>query len=199
MINCIDFETEAIQPYPDYSPKPVGVSIWLADKPAPEYYAWGHPSGNNCTWEDAKRALAAIWAEPMLMHNARFDLAVAEKWMGLRWPKEHLEVHDTLYLLFLHNPHAPSLSLKPSAKRLLGMEPEEQGAVRLHLAGMGIKGKDWAAHISKAPGELVGKYADGDVIRTRRLFEHLLPEINRAGMLDAYRREQRLAPILNAN
>jgi DNA polymerase I-like protein with 3'-5' exonuclease and polymerase domains len=198
VIHTVDFETEAIGPYPDYPPKPVGVSIWRSDKAEPEYLAWGHPSENNCTFVQARQALASVWDQPVLFHNGRFDIAVAEKWMALPWPKEHLEVHDTLFLLFLANPHAPSLSLKPSAKRLLGIEPEEQDALRLHLAGMGIRGKDWAAHISKAPGELVGKYANGDVFRTRRLFEHLLPEINKLGMTAAYRREQKLAPILNA-
>jgi DNA polymerase-1 len=197
MIHCIDFETEAITPYPDYPPKPVGVSIWRADQEAPRYYAWGHPSGNNCSFAVAKQALTEVWDQPMLFHNGRFDLAVAAKWFGLKWPRERIEIHDTLFLLFLANPHAPSLSLKPAAKRLLGIEPEEQEELRLHLAGKGFGKKDWAAHISKAPGDIVGKYANGDVYRTRRLFEHLLPEINKAGMLGAYRREQKLAPILN--
>jgi DNA polymerase-1 len=198
VIHTIDMETEAIGPYPDFPPKPVGVSIWRADKVEPEYLAWGHPSGNNCTFEEARTALANIWGEPLLMHNARFDMAVAQKWMGLPWLKDPLEVHDTMFLLFLDNPHASSLSLKPSAKHYLGMAPEEQADLRLHLAGKGFNGNDWAAHISKAPADLVGRYANGDTLRTRRLFEHLLPLINKAGMLAAYRREQKLAPILNA-
>jgi len=48
-----------------------------------------------------------------------------------------------------------------------------------------------------APGDLVGRYANGDTYRTRRLFEHLIDHINKTDMLAAYRREQRLAPILS--
>jgi DNA polymerase-1 len=81
----------------------------------------------------------------------------------------------------------------------LGIKPEEQTALRQYLAAMGHSGKEWGAHISKAPGGIVGEYAKGDTFRTRQLYEHLLDHVNKQGMLDAYRREQRLAPILNAN
>ena len=199
MIHCIDFETDAIEPYPNYPPKPVGVSIWYANAESPVYMAWGHPSENNCTFGEARSALAAIWKEDMLFHNARFDMAVAEKWMGLSWPKNPLNIHDTLYLNFLYDANADSLSLKPSAERILKMPPDEQTALRQYLAAMGYSGKDWGAHISKAPGGIVGTYAEGDVIRTRKLYEVLLDHTNKSGMLAAYRREQRLAPILNAN
>ena len=199
MIHTIDFETEAIAPYPHFPPKPVGVSIWYKDAEKPQYFSWGHPSENNCSYEQARHALSEIWGQPILFHNGRFDVAVAEKFMDLPWPKDPLNVHDTLYLNFLYDAHADSLSLKPSAERILGMPPTEQEALRHYLAALGYTGKDWGAHISKAPGGIVGTYAEGDVFRTRHLYEHLLDHVNKAGMLPAYRREQKLAPILNAN
>lgn len=199
MIHTIDFETEAIGPHPDYPPRPVGVSIWYHDAEKPIYLSWGHPNGNNSTFEAAKYTLAAIWDNDLLMHNARFDMEVAHKWMGLPWPKDPTKIHDTLYLIYLYDAHADSLSLKPSAHRILGIAPDEQDALRLHLAAKGYAGKDWGAHISKADGSIVEAYACGDTYRTRKLFEPLLDHVNKNGMLGAYRREQRLAPILSDN
>ncbi len=189
----VDFETEAIELRPHYPPKPVGVSI-MSPNGDKHYYAWGHPTENHCTEEQGKAALAAVWDNPLLFHNSRFDTAVASKHFGLPHPKE---LHDTLFLLFLNDPHAQSHSLKPSAHRLLGMAPEEQEAVRdWVLANVpGATMKDWGAHISKAPGKLVGAYADGDVLRTRALFDKLYP----AAEQEPYLRECRLTSILNQN
>lgn len=199
MIHTIDFETEAIEHYPSYPPKPVGVSIWYGHAEQPIYLGWGHPSGNNSTYEEAKAALASIWDEELLMHNARFDMEVAHVHFGLPYPKDPLKIHDTLFLNFLYDAHADSLSLKPSAHRILGIAPDEQEELRLHLAAKGFSGKDWGAHISKGDGLIVGKYACGDTFRTRKLFDPLLDHVNKNGMLAAYRREQYLAPILSDN
>lgn len=197
--HCIDFETEAIEPRPKYPPKPVGVSIWRADQNEPTYYAWGHPSKNNCTFEEARSALAAVWEDEILFHNARFDTEVARIHMGLSYPENADLVHDTMYLLYLQDSQADTLALKPSASRLLGIAPSEQEALRKYLAGKGYAGKDWGAYISKAPGDIAGEYAKGDVLRTRKIYELLFPQVVAMGMLDAYRREQKLAPILNQN
>jgi DNA polymerase I-like protein with 3'-5' exonuclease and polymerase domains len=199
VITTIDFETEAIEPYPAYPPKPVGLSIWYEGTEKPTYLAWGHPSGNNCTHEEAKRQLASIWDGELLMHNARFDMEVARVFFDLPYPKDVLRVHDTLFLNFLYDAHADSLSLKPSAERILGIPPDEQDALRQYLGTLGYISKDWGAHISKAPGDVVAPYANGDTIRTRALFDALLDHVNKQGMTAAYRREQRLAPILSAN
>lgn len=198
MIHCVDFETEAIESRPHYPPKPVGVAIWFPHIESPFYYSWGHPSGNNCTYEEAQKALAGIWDYPIVFHNGRFDTEVARVHMGLP-PKPWDQVEDTLFLNYLYDPAADTLSLKPSAQRILDIDPTEQQDLERFLAGLGYRGKGWGAHISKAPGTIVGPYACGDVYRTRRLYEHLIGIIDSRGMLPAYRREQRLAPILNAN
>lgn len=196
----IDFETEEIEEYPNFPPKPVGVAIKYDDLPA-VYLAWGHPTENNSTFAAASIALNEVFASghELLFHNARFDMAVAEKFFGWEWPQP-TTVHDTMYLIFLNNPLQPSLSLKPSAELLLGWPPEEQEAVRDWLVLHGVvpsNKKDWGAHISKAPGELVGKYAGGDVDRTKALFDLLYPKVKNEGMLEAYQREQFCAPIFN--
>ena len=194
-MNVLDFETDSIEPYPDFPPKPAGVSIWMEGAEAPHYYAWGHPSGNNCTLSEATAAVRLAIKGEVVMHNARFDMAVAEKWMDIKWPKDPLKIHDTLYLNFLYDVNAPSLSLKPSAERILGIPPDEQTSLQAYLRSQGLREFDYA----KVSGELVAPYANGDTFRTRKLFDHTLDYINRKGMLSAYRREQTLAPILNAN
>lgn len=194
----LDFETEAIEAYPNYPPGPVGVAIKYDALPG-IYLSWGHPTENNCEEEAARYILKEVWASDhkLLFHNARFDVAVAIKWLGRNdlWT-DPLRIHDTMYLIFLNNPLQASLSLKPSAELLLGWKPEEQEAVRDWLILHGIvpsNKKDWGAHISKAPGDLVGKYAIGDVDRTYALYQHLYDR----NCGEAYDRERLLAPILN--
>lgn len=199
----IDFETHAIQQRPKYPPEPVGVSIkWPRDK-KPKYYAWGHPTENNCDKNTARRALmeAVESKHPLLMQNCKFDLDVMEThFQTPRVPWER--VHDTMFLMFLTDPHAASFQLKAYAEKLLDMPPEEQEAVRDWLIAAGIvkKGdRKWGAHISKAPGKLVGEYANGDVIRTLKIFEKLYPVVIEQGMKEAYDRERRLLYILLDN
>ena len=83
----IDFETAAIQPRPNYPPKPCGVSVKYPGR-SPKYYAWGHPEGNNCHFEEGRMAVNAAYktGERLLYQNSKFDLAVAERWMGMKLP-----------------------------------------------------------------------------------------------------------------
>lgn len=197
----IDFETEAIARRPAYPPKPVGFSIkWPAHK-CSNYYAWGHPTENNCTFEEGRRVLADAWrgAAPLLFHNGKFDVDVAETHCGM--PRLIPEkIHDTLFLLFLDNPHALSLSLKPAAASYLGMPPEERDVLNewilANVPEAKRKPSSAGAYICRAPGKLVGAYADGDVMRTYALFKLLHQNIVDRGMLGAYTREQQLMPIL---
>lgn len=199
----IDFETEGIVGNPTVNPPvPVGVSIYPSDK-FPQYLAWGHPTGNNTTYEVAKRELAKIVSgkEELVFHNAKFDLSVLWKHFGMTVDK--LRVYDTQYDIFLTDPYSPNLALKPSAERLLGLPPDEQDAVKAwvlaHVPEARRKPSEWGAYICKAPGDLVGEYANGDVLRTWQIFEKQHPIINSGGMMPAYRREQRLLPILMAS
>lgn len=203
----IDFETTGIENRPKYPPIPVGVSIKYPGKPA-KYFAWGHPSKNNCTFPEARKALLQAWShdDGILCQNAKFDTDVAEVHMGME-PLPWDRVHDTLFLLFLDDPHQQELGLKPSADRLLGMVAEEQELVMDWLLenqpvpGVKISSSKKSDHyfgryISLAPGDLVGSYANGDVIRTEKLFNLLWKKTKDRKMLGAYDRERRLAPKL---
>lgn len=204
----VDFETDAIEGRPKYPPKPVGVAIHKANK-RPVYMSWGHPTGNNCTKEDARRTLQQLWRDAashkiqLVFHHAKFDLDVAEEHFKLKLPPWDCW-HDTLFLAFLDDPHAKELSLKPLAEVLLKLKPIERDQVREWILehvpeakGKQKNWRGWGAYISRAPGDLVGKYAIGDVVRTIGVFEKLYKRVvSKADMGDAYDRERKLLPIL---
>jgi DNA polymerase-1 len=181
---AVDFETHPIVGNPVmFPPKPVGVAIWEGDKEP--------------TYTDNYSYLAEIWhsGAPMVFHNAPFDVRVAEEHLGLPFP-EWDRIHDTTYLVFLKNPHALSLGLKSSAETYLDLPPEEQDDLKEWILKNvpGATQKNFGAYIYKAPFELVARYAKGDVLRTRLLFEKLWPAVPVA----PYDRERRLMPILVA-
>jgi DNA polymerase-1 len=185
----LDFETEAIEGNTSkYPPKPVGLAI--RESNSHEYYL--------TDWQAMRAACHEVWEQELLFHHSKFDVSVAMYWFGLPMPRDPLKVHDTQFLIFLHDPHADSLSLKPSAERILGEPPEEQDILKDWILRNvpGATKKNWGAFIAKAPVEIVELYALGDIGRTWRLFEKLYPLIREQGMLEAYQREQRLMPIL---
>ena len=197
----LDFETEGIDPRPQYPPRPVGVALIEPGK-KPRYYAWGHTCKNNCTRDDAARVLRGVWATRDLVivaHNGKFDLEIAEEHFGLTFP--HYEFwEDTMLLAFLHDPYNRDLELKSLAHKICGLEPEERDELKEwiveNIPEAKRKKSTWARYICKAPGDLVGRYAVGDVVRTQALFEHLLPMVLDDDMGAAYDREKKLTPIL---
>lgn len=203
----IDFETYPISRRPAYPPKPVSFSVKEPGKAA-RWFGWGHPSGNNCSLADAKRVLTSIWrpGRPLLFHNGKFDVDVAETHMGVpRLPA--LDMHDSMFLMYLREPHSKLLKLKPLAERWLNMLPEERDVIddwaKAHRAEnldkFHTKPFQPGAYIGYAPGELVKPYANGDVDRTLGLAKIAWKYINDMGMLEAYQREQQIMPIFLDN
>lgn len=204
----VDFETKGIEGRPAYPPIPVSVSIKVWGK-KPQFYSWGHPTGNNSTKAKAAAALKAVWGGELLFQNGKFDIDVAETYFKLPMPNWE-RVHDTMFLLFLDDPHQTDIGLKPSAERLLGMPPDERDEVQDWLLmnqplfeSKGIKisksktgGHYFGRYICLAPGTIVEKYANGDTTRTEKLFDLLWKKTVERGMLGAYNRERQLMPIL---
>ncbi len=214
MIITLDFETHPIQPYPDFPPKPVGLAV-KENNGKSFYMAWGHPSNNNCTENDARDTLESIYSDAykgssLLFHNAKFDLSVARRWFGLT-PPSFTRIHDTLLLAFLVNPHNSKIGLKPLAETYLNWPPEERDEVVNWLCtnlrlGDGKKlsplptSKNYAgAYIGSAPGDLVGTYACGDVDRTFSLFLGFEKYVKDTGMWKAYDRERQVLLIAMEN
>jgi len=224
-IVVLDWETLPIEQRPAYPPKPVGLAV-LGAQHIPGgpwcdgYYAFGHPSGNNCLVEDVRALLTSLWVEAaagrveILGFNSKFDMSVCYEGLGLPtlpwWA-----VHDAMYLAFLANPHAKNLDLKSLAENLFNWPPEQRDAIndwvvenveelRKQYAPEKItitKGKvanlwRWYARVD---GQLAGSYANGDTARTKALFDHLYPKIVQSGMLEAYNRLRQITPIFMEN
>jgi len=192
---AFDYESHGIEDRPKYPPQPVGLAIYVQGS-EPVYYAFGHPTGNNCTEATAKKKLKELFDDPeveLIAHNLSFDASIAEEKWGLTIPWDR--VHDTMVLAFLQDPFG-ELSLKPLATQWLQMPPEERDAVKEWLIKNGKcrDTKGWGAYICEAPGELVGAYAIGDVVRTLDLFTLLFEYVKTTGMEAAYRRELALMP-----
>ncbi len=204
VISC-DFETYGIEGRPKYPPKPVSLALRWPDQKEYKLMAWGHEAGgNNCSEKEARGEYlkARNSKYPMLFQNGSFDQDVAEEHWDiplLPWDK----THETMYLLFLWDPHAPSLALKESAHRILGIKPEEQDKLKdwilKNVPEAKKKPSSWGAYIWKAPYSIVRPYHKGDLVRTDKLFEYLYPRIVQSGMLEAYQRELKLMPILLRN
>jgi DNA polymerase I-like protein with 3'-5' exonuclease and polymerase domains len=186
-IVTLDFETEAIVGNPIVDPpEPVGAALYVEGH-EPVYY----PIGENFC-----RYLYELWDNPaveFLFHNAPFDLSVARDHLGLDmlpWNR----IHDTQYLIYLADPYADTLSLKPSAERFLSLPPEEQDELKAWVLQNvpEATARNWGAYIARAPFSLVSKYAIGDVVRTRQLFDKLRPTVPQA----PYDRERQLMPLL---
>jgi DNA polymerase I len=203
MLISFDFETEKIEDFPAYPPKPVGLSIYVKGQQA-RYYAFGHPIENNSTEEEARQALQEIFNNKnvaAVAYNLPFDLLVAHKHWGLPL-KPECSLHDGMVMAFLLDPHAKELGLKPLAEKYLNMPPDERDEVKDWLVSNGIcrdSKRKWGENISKAPGGLVGKYANGDTTRTLELFENMRPKIVASGMQDAYNRELSIQLVMLQN
>jgi len=229
----IDFETLPFNP-DNTPPKPVGVAVKEDNQPA-IYYHWGHQPvemwrgerGVNLesfmavgraskriiqtTHQNAMRNLEMLLHRynEVLLHNALFDLSlpVTER---VRAILEHKIVHDTSWLLFLVDPNARELGLKPSSDRWLGVPPTEQDRMRDWLVehvkrtaferdalGMQTPRQNPSAWTAFAPPRIAGRYAIGDVDRTKKLYDKLRPLVTSWRMDGAYGRYQRAVfPIL---
>lgn len=223
---CLDTETFAIERRPNYPPRAVGVSVKWPGKES-QYYAFGHASGNNCSYEAVRSALLEVHMSqlPLVFHNAKFDLEVIRKTFDFSyWRPDRLDnwrrIHDTAFLAFLLDPHARRHDLKSLAEKHLDWPADEQDYLSSYawqhketlerLAGREMKRRQGrvagAAQASNAaefyaamPGSVVAPYAMGDTDRTAALFSTWMPEAARLGMGPAYARERRLLPIFMAN
>jgi DNA polymerase I-like protein with 3'-5' exonuclease and polymerase domains len=186
----LDFETYAIGERPhDYPPKPVGLAYWDPVEGVNEYFV-----GDDMKkmWEHAVST-----GRPLCFHNAQFDLDVAETHLNVEWPKLY---HDTLVLAFLTDCHVEQLSLKFLAEKWCDIKPDARDElVEWILRNVpGSNTKNAGAHISKAPVELVAKYAKDDVRMTEALFKHTWSFVSQ-DQINPYIREILLIKVLTDN
>lgn len=194
-----DFETDGITGRPDYPPVPCGLALRVPGQ-RPFYHAWGHPSKNNSSKIDANTHYLGLIREGRVpvFHFAGFDLDVGETHLGWKWPAEH---HCTLLLAFLNDPRSASFSLKPLGERLCGIVPSERDELKewiiQHVPEAKRAKSTWGAYISKAPGDLVGRYACADVTTTNAIYSYFVKSVlTDKKQRDAYHRERRLTRVL---
>ena len=190
----LDFETHGIQPKPKYPPAPIGLAI--LDREGARYLAFGHTRGdNNSSQEEVRQYLSSVVPRGQTCwHNAKFDLCVAEQKLSVPWPDKW---HDTLVMAFLCYPHDKSLSLKELAANRLGLPPEERDELKEWILTNipEAKASTYMEFLAHAPVDLVGKYAIGDVIRTKALYDHCSEILSSHGMWDAYWRKCRTTRV----
>ncbi len=185
----LDFETEAIVGNPlVHPPKPVGLAVMFEHD----------PSTYITNWDDMKVVwLTALGSnESLLFHHAPFDLSVGLHWLGGTEPNWE-RIHDTVFILFQHDPYSDSLALKPSADLYLDLPPQEENELHEWILANVPEAtpKTAGAYICLAPVHLVAPYAKGDVLRTRLIFDKFINGISK----EAYDRERRLSPLLRAS
>lgn len=189
-----DFETYKIEARPAYPPKPVGLAWHFPDTGEKDYCPCRSPS----EYSKVKKLMQSHLRSGRVpvMHNASFDLDVAETHLGLSWPAEH---HDTLLTTYLDEPRAMSFSLKSTAERVLGVAPKERDELRDWILA-NVKGatkKSWGAYISEAPFDLVRPYAIQDTVLPWLLIKHHFKNsLGDDRMQAAYRRELKVTRVL---
>jgi DNA polymerase I-like protein with 3'-5' exonuclease and polymerase domains len=193
----------------------VGVVLKMPGHPS-QYLRWGHPSGNNTTYDKVWAVLFKLWNDtslPLLFHNAKFDLSVARYHFDLEVP-HWSRIHDTMFLGYLDDPHSRRMGLKELCEDLFNWPADERDAVGEWLwenrhtvyaatgdrlqrrnGGVGNAGK----YFWLVPGHVLEPYAVGDTDRTEALFSHLHPKVLSEGMGPSYDRERQLLPILMEN
>jgi DNA polymerase-1 len=195
----IDFETHKIVQGSNISPVPVGVSIKRGYEPS-EYYAWGHPTNNNCKKFKAETYLNTIinYTDDLIIcHNSKYDLRVCLEHFGIALP-DPARIVDTMIMAYLVDPREASLGLKQLAEKYCGMPPDDQRELKDWILRNvhGAKPANWGEFICKAPGDLVGKYAESDTDMTFTLYNYLKPLFDDSYMAEAFQREMRILPIV---
>jgi len=193
----VDIETKKIVKGAPLLPEPVGVALGGLPGRDRLYLAWGHPSENNCTKEQARNVIKSIWDQRWLTHNGCiFDVPGLAHTFGLP-ARDPLLTEDTLFAAYLADPNAQTISLKPLAAEKCGIAPDEQDDlydwIMANVPDCRSR-KECGGYISEAPAGIVGRYAIGDILRTRAIWEFYQPVVE--DMREAYDRERKLAPIL---
>ncbi len=117
-------------------------------------------------FRESRDACRALWFEddrPVVMHNAIFDIG-ATKTLGIEPPRDR-EMHDTMIMSHLLQPHAHRHGLKHLAWTLAGYSQDDEKAVSSY------------GRYDRVPAHLMDAYQRGDVERTLLLFLFFWPKI----------------------
>lgn len=131
--------------------------------------------------------------EGLVFHNAKFDVQKLVQAGVLPSVLDWTCIHDTEAMSHLLNEQQPK-ALKRLAKEILGLETDEQEALRAARRKLGLTKADG---YDALPREVLEPYARKDAEYTLLLFEHFWPQIQEDEvLLRLYREEQELMGVL---
>lgn len=177
---------------------PVGCGIYTPDGQK-RYMRWGHEAGgNNCTLPEFQRWGKAELKDPqklMICHAAPYDLrALANVNINVG-----CIVEDTGVLYALLNEYEPNFSLGGIAERYLGRKKSDESINLLGAARFGGKPtrKGQAGNYWRLSGDEVEEYGAGDPELTYLIYKLKRPEIDAQDLLEVYRLETMVIPVLH--
>lgn len=129
----------------------------------------------------------------VVCHNAKFDAHFSRE-AGIHLNQQNL--HDTVIRAALLDEHLMSYELDYLGQKFLGRRKEVSIYEELARMFGGPATKASMQHISKAPSDLVGKYAKTDTRLALDLFDHQSQFLLDQDLLNVYQLERDLTPCL---
>lgn len=153
-----------------------------------------HPETENFPKEQVARWLREISrSRRVIFFNAGFDIG----WMiadGVL-DKPPPDLDDASCMAFMIDENRLDFTLDGTA-RWRGVPGKDTKLIEEAARVYGYA--DWRANIAKIPARYAGPYAEGDSTSTLLMAEDMRPELTRQGLVNAYRTEMRLVPLIHA-
>lgn len=181
---CFDTETTGLYVRTEHGD--TGRTLQISVRPWEEAYVFEMTE----RWRDPIEHIFLQLAKGLIGHNLKFDLHVMESY-GLRLADRDwsLGLHDTIWSARFHDERDVA-KLKPLADKYLSDgSSDQQGALKRIMRK---NGWTWAT----VPVKYLVEYGGLDAIYTGQLHDYFAPKIEWS--YDAYRREQKLLPIVYA-
>lgn len=161
------------------------------------------PNGDSLYWDVRVCPQVIQWLNDLVKddrvgvwvgHNMKFDYHMLRE-SGFEMPPDRIDC--TMVRGALINEHEPSYSLDFLARKYAGQKKDEEIYEEMaKLFGGRATRSAQMPNISRAPENVVAKYAKQDVIATRALYEWQQSEIQRQDLHKIHAFERRLMPVI---
>lgn len=161
------------------------------------------PNGDTMYWDTRVHPQVIRWLSDLVKedrvgvwvgHNLKFDYHMLRE-AGFEMPSDRIDC--TMVRGALINEHEPSYSLDFLARKYAGQKKDEEIYEEMaKLFGGRPTRSAQMPNISRAPENVVAKYAKQDVIATRALYEWQQSEIQRQDLHKIHAFERRLMPVI---
>ena len=183
----IDTETTGLKWWED---RLFGISIALPDGDAMYWDVRTDPQVIQWLSDLIREDRVCIWVG----HNLKFDLHFLRQ-AGVAIPTGNTDC--TMIRAALINEHEPTYALDFLARKYCGQKKDEEIYEEMaKLFGGRPTRNAQMPNISRAPQQLVAKYAIQDAVVTRALYEWQAAEIEKQGLHQVHSLERRLMPVI---